>query len=256
MKKTYVSIITAAIIGLGSVAVFADTLSVEAYINNSFKYIFNDRQQPLPQEYRTLVYNGRSYVPARFVAESLGATVDFNDDTKEISFDYISADNLEEIRIENEEYRNRIEELEDRIVELEQDLESKDDMENILYNELPITQRFNDYQVILSDFDVDTYSNYSFLSVYLENIDNGNSFKISPLDTVLSINGKEYKPSASATDTELYNYIKREESKSGSIAFKDLPDEFDQAKVEILATYTDGFREVDKTLVFYIEIDN
>lgn len=57
---------------------------IQAYLNHSYYFTFDGERTELPEDGHVLVYEGRSYVPARFVAEQLGATVTWHSDTKEI----------------------------------------------------------------------------------------------------------------------------------------------------------------------------
>ena len=58
---------------------------VQAYVNHEMSFEFDGEKAVLPDGYEVLVYEGRSYVPARFVAEKLGAEVDWKEETKVIS---------------------------------------------------------------------------------------------------------------------------------------------------------------------------
>lgn len=46
--------------------------------NKAAGFMFNGVEKPLPSDMTVLLHNDRVYVPARFVAEELGATVDWN----------------------------------------------------------------------------------------------------------------------------------------------------------------------------------
>ncbi|WP_018130744.1 copper amine oxidase N-terminal domain-containing protein [Effusibacillus pohliae] len=47
----------------------------------NFKFKFDGVEKSLPEGFTVLEYNGRTYVPARFVAENLGAKVDWDGST-------------------------------------------------------------------------------------------------------------------------------------------------------------------------------
>jgi ankyrin repeat protein len=64
-------------------AVYASD-TIQAYLF-SVKYVFNGQTKELDTEYTTLNYNGHAYVPIRFLAENIGANVDYDDATKTIS---------------------------------------------------------------------------------------------------------------------------------------------------------------------------
>lgn len=59
---------------------------IEAYANKEMNFEFDGKAVALPSEYEVIVYKDRSYVPARFVAENLGATVNWDNNTKKILF--------------------------------------------------------------------------------------------------------------------------------------------------------------------------
>lgn len=89
MKKflmgTIVGSVLTASLTLGGVALAdnGDTLTaIERYLH--FK--FDGQEQPLPSDYTSIMYNGHVYVPARFVAEQLGAKVGWDDTTQTVTF--------------------------------------------------------------------------------------------------------------------------------------------------------------------------
>jgi hypothetical protein len=49
------------------------------------KYFFNGHNKELSTEYTTLNYNGHAYVPVRFLAESMGATVEYHHESSAIT---------------------------------------------------------------------------------------------------------------------------------------------------------------------------
>lgn len=74
-------IIGAVVAGTGGAA--ADQ-TVSTYLS-SFKFKFNGVEKQLPEGYAVLNYQNRSYVPARFVAESMGGNVEFDAATGTVS---------------------------------------------------------------------------------------------------------------------------------------------------------------------------
>jgi hypothetical protein len=69
----------------------ADT--IQAYLFPA-KFVFNGQDKELDSEYTTLNYNGHAYVPIRFIAENMGATVGYDDELKKITVDYETFDGL------------------------------------------------------------------------------------------------------------------------------------------------------------------
>ena len=58
---------------------------IEAYINNSITFTIDKENKELSEGYEVITYNNRTYVPIRFIAENLGAEVEWNEVTKNIS---------------------------------------------------------------------------------------------------------------------------------------------------------------------------
>lgn len=73
------------VFGLSAQA-FADPLiqAVQAKINPQYHMTFDGVKKDLPEGYEILIYEDRTYVPARIIAEELGATVTWHEETKEI----------------------------------------------------------------------------------------------------------------------------------------------------------------------------
>lgn len=85
MRK-YKQFISGVIVGgllLSGGNVLANNASLPS-ITNWVKYKFNGEEKQLPSGYTTLNYDGHTYVPARFIAEELGAEVEWDDKTKTV----------------------------------------------------------------------------------------------------------------------------------------------------------------------------
>lgn len=69
-----------------SIQAFADPVIrvIQAKIHPNYHITFDGEKKELPEGYEILVYQDRTYVPARYVAEELGATVTWDEETKEI----------------------------------------------------------------------------------------------------------------------------------------------------------------------------
>ena len=57
---------------------------ITAYLTNDIGIVFDDVEKKLPEGYNVLTYNGRTYVPARFIAEELGAEVEWIESSRKI----------------------------------------------------------------------------------------------------------------------------------------------------------------------------
>lgn len=84
LKKFMLGLLCGIAIAASSVVYASDT--IQAYLFPA-KFVFNGQTKELSGGYTTLNYMGHVYVPVRFVAESLGKLVKYEEDTKVISID-------------------------------------------------------------------------------------------------------------------------------------------------------------------------
>ncbi len=74
-------LVTGVFMGSVFLAQAAPLQAVTAYLADDVQFTFDGSNVQLPYGYTALTYEGRTYVPARFVAESLGAKVVWNEAT-------------------------------------------------------------------------------------------------------------------------------------------------------------------------------
>ncbi len=86
MKNNFTSLITGIIIGavlFGSLCVYADgEAMIKIYYN--VKDIVINKVSKMPEEEKPFIYNGRTYVPLRYIAENLGYEVDWDYETSSV----------------------------------------------------------------------------------------------------------------------------------------------------------------------------
>ncbi|MDQ0887917.1 hypothetical protein QFZ81_003005 [Paenibacillus sp. V4I9] len=80
MKKFTLGLLSGIML-TASTTVIAASLDVTLF---PAKYVINNNQVPLPEEYTSLNYNGHAYVPVRFVSENFGANVDYDSNLTKI----------------------------------------------------------------------------------------------------------------------------------------------------------------------------
>jgi hypothetical protein len=80
-------------ISLVSTSVALASEKIEAILH-PVKYIFNGVEEELSGEYVTLNYNGHVYVPIRFIAESVGANVEYDKTDQKVIVKYNSGTGL------------------------------------------------------------------------------------------------------------------------------------------------------------------
>lgn len=249
LKKVALSLIS--IILLSTVVSIANPISISAFINPEFRYNFDGMNKDLPQEYESIIYNNRSYVPARFVAENLGAEVQFNSNNKTIYF--VSKEGKATSDLEN--YISKIEMLEKKVNDLERQLEEAKKVSQVNYSKLPLTQNLRDYSVTVQDLFIDQSSRFSKLYVSVENTDRFNFINLSPLRTTIIHNGREYTASTIDTDLNLFQAISRNNRIQGGITFEDLPKDMNEFIIKVTIIENEGFRENERVLQFNAKLN-
>jgi hypothetical protein len=88
MKKFIMGVVVGGILSLTSVVAASD--SIQTYLFEAY-FTINGHSTTVDKGYSVLNYNGSAYVPVRFLAEQLGASVDYNDVNKEIVINHFSS---------------------------------------------------------------------------------------------------------------------------------------------------------------------
>lgn len=83
MKKFLAGVLVGTALTTASSVYASESIQAVLY---SVKYIVKDKELPTGG-YQTLNYNGHAYLPIRFIAESLGLAIVYNDETKSITID-------------------------------------------------------------------------------------------------------------------------------------------------------------------------
>ncbi|ARU62766.1 hypothetical protein CBW65_18670 [Tumebacillus avium] len=81
-KQLFAGILIGSVIA--GVSVASADQSITAYLS-PIKFTFDGKTKALPEGYAVLTYKDRTYVPARFVAEELGAKVDWINSTQTVA---------------------------------------------------------------------------------------------------------------------------------------------------------------------------
>ena len=248
MKKC-VAATLAILIGISSVA-YGAPKTIEAFeqpdflikVNNDFKYH--------PEGLRPIVYKDRTYLPAAYIAELLGAKVYFNPSNKVVDITVQS----------NEEYETRIKELENEVLKLKNELETKKEQQvtNANLKTFPVKVNKNGYEFTLSSFVV-TDDNDGRLYVELKNKSADVGARINVHETVLLVNGKKYSPQPNFDNdisTNFYEWLKIDEELENIIPFRNLPDEKDIKTMKLtMVVSTNQLLPQPETYTFDINLD-
>ncbi|WP_179233088.1 DUF4309 domain-containing protein [Paenibacillus rigui] len=88
MKKFLLGLLCGTALTTATAAAYSSD-TVQAYLFPA-KYVIDGQPQSLDKDYATLNYEGHAYVPARWVAESLGRLVKYDQDSRTIAIDQTS----------------------------------------------------------------------------------------------------------------------------------------------------------------------
>lgn len=203
---------------------------IQAYVNNEMTFSFNDKKVPLSDEYEVIVYKDRSYVPVRFLSENLGATVDWNNDTKVIS---ISTS------------QGAVSPTEPAIT---------DPVDKRDYRKLPLFKETLETKMTVSMFLDDKYG-YK-LSLALEN-KTDIPIQLDQINTVVIVDGMEHDMK-DATITELdsrwYNDIHKDEKTQGYLRLPNTVKDPEKMHIEFKLRNNGNTKLKEDTIVFDIDL--
>ncbi|WZL73581.1 copper amine oxidase N-terminal domain-containing protein [Clostridiaceae bacterium 35-E11] len=199
--KKYKQMITGIIIGSmvsAGGAVFAESPSVVfARIMNAIQFEFNGEIKEISKEYTVLNYKDRTYVPARFIAENLGAEVKWDEKTNTIS-----------MVTKQEKERN------------EKEDEKETEIPKIDYGKLPMKQRINDIWVEITGITIKEEDKVAWVYLEVEN-EAGAPIMVDQRRTRIIANEKTYKQEdthdAHPYDKRWFNNVKEDEKVTGFI---------------------------------------
>lgn len=81
-SKGFVAGVMVGAMAMVAVPAFADGESISALIDNSIQLMIDNEMKTMPDDYKVLNVEGRTYLPSRYVAEQLGATVEWNEGSR------------------------------------------------------------------------------------------------------------------------------------------------------------------------------
>lgn len=223
---------------------------IETYLQNDFLIKVDGEFKYHPEGLRPLVYENRTYLPAAYIAELLGASTTFDSSTKTVSISSKPQVNLDEEKIA--EYEKRIIELEDKIKKLESSTSVSSN-----YSKMPARLSKNGYKITLEGLSIRDDGRDGRLYFTLENDDINTGVKINALSTTIEANGKKYNADVKYKenlDMELFKWIKTDNELASFIPFSDLPEEDSDIKEMIITIVVESNELYPKqeTLIFKV----
>jgi len=271
----YRKLITGVIIGLlctlsaGALASAPGKAFVSALLDADIAFQFDGQWQVLPEGYTVLTYNNRTYVPARFVAENLGAKVQWDGITKTIRINTVAEPCAECLALqkEKETLEQKVQEQEEKIKALEKEikeLEALGEGETRSpgqpegnYQKLPLSRVLPDMNISVTGMIKDEH--YNIVRVYLE-VENKKSTPLQLLHTQTKaiVDGEEYKTwdvRHFTLDQRWYHNIDEEEVESGYIILPALPEDSKEMLLQLTVLHNDAAQKIT-TVEFAISLDS
>ena len=224
MKKI-LAITLGLLVGLSTFS-YAAPKVVYAYLQNDFLIKVNGEFKYHPEGLKPLVYQNRTYLPASYIAQLLGANTTFDSATKTVSITSEELNNLDKTKLE--EYENKIKELENEIKILKESNSS-----NSGYTKMPVRVTQDGYKLTLEGLSIRDDGNDGRLYLTLENEDADTGIKIDAMSTTIETNEQKYTASSQFQeniDLNLFKWIRRDEELKTYIPFSDLPEDDKEIK--------------------------
>lgn len=235
-KKTLMAGLAAGILLSMTVQAFGTPLVrlVEARINPDYHITFDGEKKDMPDGYDILVYKDRTYVPARYVAEELGATVKWHEDTKEIEIVRPQVPTGPCVEQPGEE-------------------PSKDN-----YNEFPVAKETEDYRLSAFMYTKDSNTGDQRLWFRLKN--KGDSpIQLDQAATIIEESNKTYgmdMRQAADFDKRWYNDIAKDDTVEGYVLLPDAIRQPKYLKIQMTVVVRDqsGNKAENETVKFNIAL--
>lgn len=241
--KNYKQFISGIIVGgvlLSGGNALANNASLPS-ITNWVKYKINGEEKQLPSGYTTLRYEGHTYVPTRFIAEELGAEVDWNPVTETVE---IEQQKLTEQEQTEEQQPNDTTNDND----LSNDKEEVSQNPVVDYDELPTSKSLNGVSVEIYNVD---QSDYEYTKIYFRVKNTKNApMQFLQATAYLEAEGKKYEHKSASSaglqwkDTTWFTDLKEDDDNEGYVLIPKVPNDVKKGKVHVEVLQNDRVQEV------------
>lgn len=179
----------AGIVLAGSIPIFATVISTVQTSIVDYKIVLDGKKLDIPSDTAILNYNDRTYTPSRFVAESLGATVNWLPDTQTVEIISPTPKVVE---------KEVIKEVEKEVIKEVEKIVEKPSERDFL--KLPVRYVSDDCYIEVNG--VNAKSNYTELSVAVQNdyemnvdvyVREADAYIVAPDGTKVSISNADFK---------------------------------------------------------------
>lgn len=249
------------------VGVLANASSfVSAFLDGTVTFQFDGQEQALPEGYTVLNYENHTYVPARFVAERLGASVVWDGANRVVRVNAKPCQECLLLHNEKQELEKLVKEQEEIIKALEQEIKdleegiekeepSAEGQPDGNYQKLPINRVLTDMNIAITGLIEEDY----YTRIYLE-VENKKTVPLQLLHTSATaiVDGEKYMASEMlhfTPDERWYHDIVEEEIGEGYILLPPIPEDSKEMHLELTFLYNDA-RQDTTTVELYIRLDS
>ena len=265
-RQLIIGIIIGLLCTLSTGALASTSAWVSALIDGDIAFQFDEQRQALPEGSTVLLYENRTYVPARFVAEKLGAVVEWDALTKTVKINTKPCTECQALQKEKQALEESVKEQEEKIKALEERIKA---LENEVgeeetsaegqpagnYQKLPLSRVLPDMNISVTAMFKDDH----YTRIYLE-LENKKAVPLQLLHTRTTaiVDGEIYKTGDIlhfALDERWYHDIQEEEIEVGYVMLPPIPKDAKEMLLELTILYNDAKQETT-TLEFYIKLDS
>ena len=209
---------------------------ISAWLSDNVSIYFNGEEKALPEGYEVLTYNGRTYTPARFIAEELGAEVVWDEGTKSI---YINYD--EEVEVPSDD-------IEDDLIDEKDEDEKVEEPSKPLayYKKLPYIQLSHDVYITVTNISIQDNVTTAYVEVEGRR-DEPMQLNLSASKLIVgdeSYMTTDTKNVVDPIDTRWYHDIREEERVSGWVKFPPIDKDTEYVTLYLETIKNDGSNEI------------
>lgn len=223
--------------------IFAAVEWVKAYQVDNVSFRFGEVFKAVPEDQPTLIYNDRTYVSARFVAENLGAKVEWNEVARVVTF--TPPEPVVEEKIV--------------YVEVEKETENKAGVEeketDVTYTNLPVSKNTQSAQLTIEN--IFKYTEHTRVTLEMKNTSQSYQTKIKYFNITMNVDGVEYTTRDApddATDENMMDVWSPEEKRTGYITFPKIPENAKNATLKLSIVRLDDKPEDPEVVEFNFKV--
>lgn len=246
VKYTTIGILVGSLLSVNTGILAESYQYVRTVLDDNISFMINGEEKSVPDGYHVLIYEDRTYVPARFIAEELGADVDWDAKKRQVII-Y----NTPSMKNENDETVN----VEEPKEEMEEQIEDVHNYED--YQSLPITKNINQVLVTVKEINID--NEQTTVNVEVNNLGKP-PYQLNQFKTKIITEDIEYGE-ADLDDKIIYRFdyswfndIREDEKNEGILRLPPIPKDTGYVILHITLVQNDGTQK-ESTLEFKIKLD-